>query len=90
MAKAIKTLADFRNQYDKAVIIPAKFRAGIKALTPKGWEYEAQFLQASGISTTDGARFREQFLAYIVPVDAGKKRIYCGSTALAKKMREAI
>lgn len=91
MARAIKTLVDFRKQYDKAVVVPEKFRAGIKTLTPKGWEYEAQFLQMCKISTPDGARFRNQFADFIVETTGhNSKRVYCGSKALAKKMREAL
>ena len=88
--KAVKGLADFRNRHDKSVIIPAKIKAGLESLTPDGWEYESEFWRQITVSTTDGAKYRDGFADFIVTVNAGKKRIYCGSKKLATKMREAV
>lgn len=85
-----KTLADFRASHDKNFMIPAKIKAGIEGLGVDGWDYEAPFQKTIGVSTTDGARFRDGFKDFIVLIDAGKKRIYCGSKKLAAKMREMV
>lgn len=84
----VKDLAAFRAAHDKNFIIPSRLRAALDKLGRDGWEYELPFQKAAGVSTTDGARFREQFDKFIVTVDG--KRIYCGSEALAKKMKGMI
>jgi hypothetical protein len=93
MATAKKTVKDFdtfRKSHDKNFIIPAKLSAAIEALGKGGWEYEAEFIKAIPVSTTDCARFREQFNEHVVVVESGRKKIWCGSKALATKMREAL
>ncbi len=90
MASKTKTLADFRQAHDKNFIIPAKLKAAIAKLGKDGWEYEAAFIQGIPVSTTDCARFREQFEKFVVVVDGGRKKIWCGSEALATKMREMV
>jgi hypothetical protein len=89
MATKAKSFDDFRKSHDKNFIIPEALKAGIAALTPTGWEYEGAFWKSLPVSTTDGAKFREQFNDFIVTVDR-TKRIWCGSKALATKMREAL
>lgn len=86
--QAVKSLDDFRKSHDKNFIIPERIKAGIASLGAGGWEYEGVFQKANGISVTDGAKFRDGFKDFIVEVD--KKRVYCGSKALATKMREMI
>jgi hypothetical protein len=91
MAKRnIKTFDDFKPAHVKAHIVPAKIKTGIEALTKDGWEYETDFLKTLGVSSIDGAKYREGFLDFVVSVNGGKKRIYCGSKALATKMTEAL
>jgi hypothetical protein len=90
MSKKVKTFDDFKPVHVKSHIIPAKIKAGIEALTPAGWEYEAEFYKANAIGNMDGAVYRGGFEDFIITVNSGKKRIYCGSKALAAKMRAAI
>lgn len=90
VAAKVKGLADFRAAHDKDFIIPQKLKAGIEALGAAGWEYEGQFQKTNGISQTDGSRYREEFKDFIVLLESGKKRIYCGSKALATKMRAMV
>ena len=90
MASKVKNLADFRQAHDKNFIIPAKLKAAIAALGKDGWEYEAIFIKNIPVSTTDCERFREQFEKFVVVVDGGRKKIWCGSEALATKMRDKV
>ena len=85
-----KSLDDFRRAYDKDTIIPTKIRAGIAALTAKGWEYEAEFAKQSGVSLYDIGRYRGSFEDYVVVIGRGVKRAWAGSAALAKQMREMV
>jgi hypothetical protein len=89
-AKTVKTIADFRQAHDKNFIIPAKLNAAVAALGKDGWEYEAIFIKNIPVSTTDCARFREEFEKLVVVIDSGRKKIWCGSEALATKMREMV
>lgn len=86
----VKGILDFRAAHDKDFIVPQKIKVALVALGKDGWEYEAQFYKAAGISTTDGARYRDEFKEQIVTIEAGKKRIYCGSPALAVKMKAMV
>lgn len=84
-----KTLADFRATYDKSTIVPAKIKAGIKALTKHGWEYEVQFAKEIGVSLADLANFRELFTDYFILLREGR-RVWVGSVETAKQMKEMI
>ena len=93
MSKA-KTLADFKAAHDPDVIVPNKMRAGLAAIEkegPENWMYEGDFLKLTGISTTQIARYREQFAAHIIetPSTSTKsiKRVYFGSAKIAAKLR---
>jgi hypothetical protein len=86
-----KTIADFRNAHDPNTIVPKKIEAALKALAdegPEAWDYENEFLKRSGLSTTQFAMFREPFEPFMVQI-TGKnpKRIWCGTKALAAKLR---
>lgn len=86
-----KTLADFRAIHDKNFVIPNKIKAGLEALGNDGWEYEADFQRLCGVSTTDFAKFRDQFEEYYVTTSGtNPKRVWAGSKALAAKMREMV
>ena len=91
MAKSAKIgrgLQDFRAAHDKNFIIPERIRAGLKELGD-GWEYEGEFQKRTGISTTDFARFRDQFEEFFVIVGTrNTKRVWAGTKELAKKLRE--
>jgi hypothetical protein len=92
--KVGRTQAEFRALHDKGFIIPSRMRAGIKALGPDGWEYEAEFMKLADISTTDLGMYRDQFADYQAVATTTKssgggvrkKIIWCGSVAFAKKL----
>jgi hypothetical protein len=95
MASKPKTLADFKAAHDQDVIVPNKIRAALAAIEKEGaehWLYEGDFLKLSGISTTQIARYREQFSSHIV-LAAGangkqsNKRVYFGNAKVAAKLR---
>ena len=88
--KAVKTLADFRQAYDKDTIVPAKIRAGLSILGPDGWEYEVEFAKMCGVSLYDMGRVRDKFADHIVSVNRNTKRAWAGSKSLASKMKEMI
>ena len=55
-----KTLAQFRETFDKNVIVPKRIKAGLEKLGDS-WEYEVAFAKSAGVSLTDLANFREMF-----------------------------
>lgn len=83
-----KSLADFRRTYDKSYIVPNKVRAGLAALG-SSWEYEVEFAKSIAVSLGDLGMFREPFADHIVQVKEGR-RIWAGTKALARQMREMI
>lgn len=89
-AANVKTLADFRQAYDKDTIIPAKIRDGLGFLGPEGWEYEVEFAKMCGVSLYDMGRVRDRFADNIVTIGRNSKRAWAGSKALAAKMREMV
>jgi hypothetical protein len=84
-----KTLADFRQTYDKATIVPAKVKAALKVLGASGWEYEVQFSRMAGVSTMDLSAFRDQFAGHIVNLK-DNRRAWAGSVKTATQMKEMI
>ena len=84
-----KSLADFRNQYDKATIIPAKIKAALKQLGG-GWEYEVDFGKIAGVTAQDLGRFRDQFSDHFVQIGRDGRRAWAGTTTTAKAMREML
>lgn len=85
---------EFRREHDKSLIVPGKIRDGIKKLGTDGWLYEGEFLASLGISPVDFSRFKAEFEAFVVtPPGSNKartKRVWCGSTKLAVKLRAVI
>lgn len=92
MASAKKSLADFKAAHDKSFIVPAKIKTALAALGSDGWEYEADFNKAAGVSSNDLSAYRDTFAEHIVLIKAGGKerRVWAGSKALAAKMREML
>ncbi len=84
-----KSKDDFRSAHDKSFICPKKISEAIKELGATGWEYERDFLVRAGLSTTDLARFRDEFEDYLVAT-GGKnpKRVWAGSTQFAEELRD--
>jgi hypothetical protein len=89
-AKPGKSIDDFRASHDKNFIVPLKIREALKKIGD-GWEYESDLMKIAGLSTTDLARFRDQFEDHIV-VTSGKsqKRVWCGTAKLAAQLREMV
>lgn len=85
-----KTLADFRAQYDKSFIVPARVRDALKVLGASGWEYEIEFAKAAGVSLADLGRFRDQFADFVVVIGRDSRRAWAGSRATATAMREML
>lgn len=96
MTKAkTKTLADFRAQHDKAVIIPAKIKAGLAALLIEGGkenhEQEGEFITRIKVSQTDMGRFRDLFTDHVVmTIGKNPKRIWFADKATAAKARSYL
>jgi hypothetical protein len=89
-----KTLADFRANHDKSVIIPAKIRAALAALLAEGkenYEQEGEFTKRAGVSQTDMGRFREEFKDHVVET-GGKapKKLWFADKAVATKARNYL
>jgi len=84
-----KSIADFRQTYDKATIIPGRVKTALAALGAGAWEYEVQFAKIAGVSLSDLGTFRDQFAAYVVTLREGR-RAWAGTAATAKQMREMI
>lgn len=85
-----RTLADFRGQYDKSYIVPAKIRDGIKTLGANGWEYEVEFARIAGVSLNDLGRVRDQFADHVVALSRDSRRAWAGSKKMADAMREML
>lgn len=88
-SKPGKSLTEFRQAYDKSLIVPQRIREGLKALG-EGWEYESQFARLAGLSLPDLGNFRDQFSDHIVVLRRDGKRAWAGTAALAARMREMI
>jgi hypothetical protein len=86
--QAGRDLNAFRASHDKNFIVPKKIDEALKVLGPDKWEYQADFLKLAEVSVTDLAMFREQFADFLVSVGSKtKKTVWCGSKALATKLR---
>jgi hypothetical protein len=82
-----RSLAEFKQTYDKNTIIPQKVRAALKELGT-AWEYEAEFIKRADISYTDLAAFRDMFSDHVVIVKRENKKIWCGTVAFANQLKE--
>jgi hypothetical protein len=93
---AIKSEEDFKKSYDRSYIIPQKIRTGIAKLKAKnGWCENKDFMVLCDIkSPNDLAAYREPFLDHVVLVPNTDRRhdkfIWCGSKALAEKLRAKL
>lgn len=87
--KVGRALTEFRKEYDKDIIVPAKIKEGLKLLG-SGWEYEVPFARAIGVSLQDIAIYREQFADYIIPLRKDNKRVWAGTKTTANTIREIL
>lgn len=85
---AVKGPSDFHGTHNQSVIVPERFKTGIKAMGPKGWMYYNDFLREYKINPQQGSLHRDSFKDHILEAD--KKMIICGSVKLAKEFRESI
>jgi len=83
-----RSLKDFRELYDKNLIIPRKIRDAIKRLGQNGWAYEIEFVKDAEISQADMGNFREKFSDYVVVLKS--KRVWAGSPRLAQTLRSML
>jgi hypothetical protein len=86
--KTGKSLADFRQQYDKDFIIPTRVKAALKELGG-GWEYEVQFAKVAGVSLADLGNYRDQFIDHVVTLKESR-RVWAGTVQMAETMRGMI
>lgn len=87
-------LEEFRQSFDRTLIVPQKIKAGLDQLG-NAWEREGDFIKRCGVNQTDFGRFREQFEAdHVVEVlEHGRgvrRRVWAGTKALARQLREII
>jgi transposase len=84
-----RTLAQFRQAHDKDTIIPAKIRTALKELGA-AWLYEGEFIKLAGITYADVNAYRELFAANVIVLRSDNKRVWAGTTGLAKQLRELV
>lgn len=87
-----RDLTEFRGSYDKDFIVPRKIEAALAKIGHERWDYNQDFQKLAGVTTNDLALFREQFTDFLVEVGGNghKKIIWCGSKALATKLRAMV
>jgi hypothetical protein len=88
-----KDLEAFRAMHDKSFIVPKRIQEGLAALGDS-WEYEAEFIKRCGVSQTDFAAYRDQFADFFLETGgtggARGKRVWAGTKAFAKRLRETL
>lgn len=83
-----KDVQAFRELHDKSYIIPKKIKDGLAALGDS-WEYEGDFMRRIGVSQTDFAAYRDEFMEfYVVLGGKNTKRVWAGTKSFATKLRE--
>ena len=97
MSKPVKpkSKAEFAKLYDKKKILHTAFAQGIKDLGPEGWEYEREFARSLGFSPQEFAATAPSFPGLCLEVGRQRgrqhrKRVWCGSTKLAKELQEIL
>jgi len=82
------TLADFRSEHDKDVVIPNKIRDALKKIEGT-WLYEMQFIRLASISVGEMGTYRNEFDDYFVTI-SGKnpKRAWFGLKKDAEEARK--
>ena len=84
----VRSLADFRNTYDLATIVPKKIAAGLKRLG-NGWLYEVEFAKECGLTLRDLGLFRDNYADHVVSVKDAR-RVWVGNKRVAVQMREML
>ena len=88
-AKAGHSLAEFRQTYDKDLIVPTKIKAALKSLG-SGWEYEMEFTKRSGVGISDLGNYRMLFEGNWYQIRKDGKRVWSGSKATIESIREMV
>lgn len=83
-----RSLAEFKQTFDKDTIVPARIRAGLKVIGAMGWEYELPFSKIAGVNMTDLGNYRDSFADLVVTIK--ERRAWAGSKAMADKMRAML
>lgn len=86
--RAGRSLAEFRQTFDKDLIVPSRIKAALAALGSDGWDYEVGFAKLAGLNLSDLGNYREKFIDYVVPIR--ERRAWAGSKSLAEKMRSMV
>ena len=84
-----RSLAEFKQAYDKDTIIPARIRAALKTLG-NGWEYEVQFAKSAGVSLSDLGNYREGFADHWHQIKADGRKVWSGSRAIIAEIRKVV
>lgn len=87
--KAGRSLAEFKQTYDKDTIVPKKIQGALKALGARCWDYETDFAKLAGVSMADMGTYRQQFMDFVVTLKEGRK-VWAGSVALADELRSML
>lgn len=85
-----RSLADFRQEYDKDFIVPKKIESAIADLGKDGWEYEVQFAKLAGLSLADLGNYRERYSEHVVTIKRDGRRAWAGSPKTAAAMRSML
>ena len=88
-AKAGRSLSEFRQTYDKDLIVPTKIKAALKALG-SGWEYEMEFSKRSSVGIHDISTYRQMFEGNWHQIRKDGKRVWSGSKATIESIREMV
>lgn len=86
------TFDDFRAQFDRETVIPAKISAALRELG-NGWLYETEFAQLAGVGLNDLGRFRDAFADHHLEARApgrSARRVWVGSVEIAAQMRAMV
>lgn len=86
---SVKSLSDFRNEYDKDTLIPKRIKEGLASLR-NGWCYESEFVKLACVSYNDLGNYRDMFSDFIVTLPQKNKRAWAGSKVTAEQMRSMI
>ncbi len=89
------TAADFREKHDKNDIIHRRVKAALKTLTKDRWLYEGDFVKLAKLAQVQWSQVADRYADFVVVAkgigrgyQGQPRRVVCGSTRLAAKLRE--
>jgi hypothetical protein len=83
-----RSIAEFRETYDKNTIVPRKIEAGIKRLGNR-WLYEVEFSKEFGVSLRDLSMFRDRYSDNVVIV-SDSRRVWVGKRDVSETLKEML